>query len=158
MASGIRSASIVRMLAEISGAPGRQYPVHIQEVAQVADPTTQTFQVRFAMTPPPGVTILPGMTATVTVSYRRPGLRGDRVLVPIAAVCKQESGAQVAWIIGLNQVVKPRPVSLGGARGGEIEILSGLQPGERIAVAGATFLRDGMKVRDLGDALGGGQP
>jgi hypothetical protein len=25
-------------------------------------------------------------------------------------------------------------------------------------VAGATFLRDGMKVRDLGDALGGGQP
>ena len=39
--------------------------------------------------------------------------------------------------------------------GRQIEILDGLQPGDRIAVAGASFLRDGMKVRDLGDALGG---
>jgi hypothetical protein len=31
-----------------------------------------------------------------------------------------------------------------------------LQPGDRVAVAGATFLREGLKVRDLGDALGGG--
>ena len=28
----------------------------------------------------------------------------------------------------------------------------------RIAVAGALFLREGMKVRDLDNALGGGQP
>jgi multidrug efflux pump subunit AcrA (membrane-fusion protein) len=40
--------------------------------------------------------------------------------------------------------------------GGQIEITEGLEPGDRIAVAGVTFLRDGMKVRDLGDALGGG--
>jgi multidrug efflux pump subunit AcrA (membrane-fusion protein) len=47
-------------------------------------------------------------------------------------------------------------VKLGEATGGHIEIVSGLEPGERIAVAGVTFLREGMKVRDLGDALGGG--
>jgi multidrug efflux pump subunit AcrA (membrane-fusion protein) len=51
MASDVRSPSIVRMLAAISGAPGRQYPVRIKEVAQVADPTTQTFPVRFEMPP-----------------------------------------------------------------------------------------------------------
>jgi membrane fusion protein, multidrug efflux system len=70
MTSDIRSRSIVGFLAEISGAPGRRYPVHIKEVAQVADPTTRTFPVRFEMKPPSGLTVLPGMTATITVSHR----------------------------------------------------------------------------------------
>ena len=48
-------------------------------------------------------------------------------------------------------------MKIGAATGGQIEITDGLQPGDRIAVAGVRFLRDGMKVRDLGDALGGGQ-
>ena len=42
-----------------------------------------------------------------------------------------------------------------GAGSRQIEIVDGLQPGDRIAVAGVTFLREGMKVSDLGDALGG---
>jgi multidrug efflux pump subunit AcrA (membrane-fusion protein) len=44
---------------------------------------------------------------------------------------------------------------MGAARDGDVEILQGLNPGDRIVVAGATFLREGMKVRDLGNALGG---
>jgi multidrug efflux pump subunit AcrA (membrane-fusion protein) len=36
-----------------------------------------------------------------------------------------------------------------------VQITEGLQPGDRIATAGASHLREGMKVRDLGDALGG---
>jgi multidrug efflux pump subunit AcrA (membrane-fusion protein) len=44
---------------------------------------------------------------------------------------------------------------MGAARGGDVEILQGLSPGDRIVVAGVTFLREGMKVRDLGNALGG---
>ena len=43
MAADIRSAAITQMVAEFSTAPGRQFPVRIKEVAQVADPTTQTF-------------------------------------------------------------------------------------------------------------------
>jgi RND family efflux transporter MFP subunit len=156
MASGINS--FVRMIAEISGVPGRQFPVVIQEVAQVADPTTQTFPVRFVMEAPSGATILPGMTATVTVSYREGGPGDRRIFVRISAVTKQDTGQQVVWVVGPNLIVRPRPVSLGAVRDGEIEIVSGLTPGDRIAVAGATFLRDGMKVRDLGNALGGQQP
>jgi hypothetical protein len=43
---------------------------------------------------------------------------------------------------------------MGAAEDGEIEIIEGLKPGDRIAIAGTAFLRDGMKVRDLGNALG----
>jgi membrane fusion protein, multidrug efflux system len=157
MASGIRSPNIAGMLAEISGAPGRKYPVRIKEVAQVADPTTQTFPVRFEMKPAPGVTILPGMTATVTASYRRPGRADNRIFVPISAVCKLDNGVQAAWIVGPDETVRPRPVKLGAAKGGDVEVIDGLKRGDRVVVAGATFLHDGMKVRDLGEALGGAQ-
>jgi len=61
----------------------------------------------------------------------------------------------VAWVLGPDQTVKPRMVKTGEATGSQIEILEGLQPGDRIAVAGGRSLREGMKVRDLGNALGG---
>jgi len=152
MASGVRSPNIVSIAAEISGAPGRQYAVGIKEIAQVADPITQTFPVRFEMPSPRDATVLPGMTATVTVSYRR---SRNRILVPISAVCKRDTGEQVVWVLGPDGIVRARPVTMGVARDGDVEILQGLNPGDRIVVAGAVFLREGMKVRDLGNALGG---
>jgi membrane fusion protein, multidrug efflux system len=159
MAADIRNADILELVGEFSGAPGIQFPVHINEIAQAADATTQTFRVRVAMKAPPmGVTLLPGMTATVTVTYRRAAILGNRILVPISAVFKEATGEQIVWIIGPDESVSRRPVKAGTAAGSRIEIVDGLQPGERIAVAGVTFLREGRKVRDLGDALGGGQP
>jgi membrane fusion protein, multidrug efflux system len=158
MAADIRSADVVRMLTEFSGAPGLQFPVAIREVAQRADPTTQTFHVRLAMKAPQNVTLLPGMTATVTFTYRRARVLGDTILVPTSAVVNDGAEKQAVWLIGPDQTVKRRPVKVREATGGRIDIADGLQPGDRIAVAGVTFLRDGMKVRDLGDALGGGQP
>ena len=152
MASGVHSPNIVSIAAEISGAPGRQYAVGIKEIAQVADPITQTFPVRFEMPSPRDATVLPGMTATVTVSYRR---SRNRILVPISAVCKLDTGEQVVWVLGPDGIVRARPVTMGVARDGDVEILQGLNPGDRIVVAGAVFLREGMKVRDLGNALGG---
>ena len=156
MIADIRTADIVQIIATFSRAPGLEFPVRIREFAQVADPVTQTFQVRVAMKSPPGMNVLPGMTATVTLTYRRANILADRILVPISAVFKEATGEQVAWVVGPDQTVSRRPVKLGEATGGQIEIAEGLQPGDRIAVAGVTFLREGMKVRDLGDALGGG--
>jgi RND family efflux transporter MFP subunit len=154
MISDIRTADIVEMFAELSGAPGVRVPVRVREIAQVADPATQTFNVRVAMKATPGLSVLPGMTASVTVTYRRAGILGSRMLVPISSVVNDSSGEQVAWVLGPDQTVSRRPVKTGEVTGGQIELLEGLQPGDRIAVAGGTFLRDGMTVRDLGDALG----
>ena len=158
MASAVRTADIVGMTAEFSAAPGRRFPVHVKEIAQRADPVTQTFPVRVAMKAPEGVNILPGMTATVSMTSRRSGILGERIFVPVGAVFKESSGEQVAWIVGAEGVVSQRPVRTGEIFAGEIEIVGGLQPGDRIAAAGTSFLREGMKVRDLGDALGSARP
>ena len=61
MIADIRSADIVQMAAQFSGAPGLEFPVRIKEIAQAADPVTQTFQVRVAMKSPPGINLLPGI-------------------------------------------------------------------------------------------------
>jgi hypothetical protein len=68
------------------GVPGRQYPVHIKEVVPVADPITQPFQVRFEMKPPFGVTVVPGMTASVSVKYET-SLGSDGTPVTISSPC-----------------------------------------------------------------------
>jgi multidrug efflux pump subunit AcrA (membrane-fusion protein) len=97
------------------------------------------------------------MTANVRITTR--GNRGleKLLVVPISAVSKQSTGEQVVWILGADQTVHHRTVTLGAPTADRIEILSGLQSGDRIVVAGTTFLHEGMKVRDLGDALGEGQ-
>lgn len=154
MVSGLLGSG-AKLVAVYSGAPGREFPVTIKEVSQSADPVTQTFRVRVTMPAPEGVNILPGMTAIVRGSH--PDSAGkDRLLVPVTAVYKDDSGEQVVWIVGPNQTISRRPVKLGSATGDSIEIIDGLRPGDRVAVAGVTVLRDGEKVRDLGDALGGG--
>ena len=108
--------------------------------------------------PPPGVNLLPGMTGTVTLTYRRASILGDRIFVPVTAISKENSGAEVAWAIGSDGKVQRRPVKTGSVTGGSIEVLEGLQSGERIAVAGVSFLREGMQVRDLGDQLESNRP
>jgi RND family efflux transporter MFP subunit len=155
MAADLRSSDILRLVAEFSGAPGLQFPVRIKEISQVADPTTQTFQVRVAMPSPSELRLLPGMTATVSLTYRRASVLGGRMLVPISAIFNDASGEQVAWVVNPDGTVSRRPVRLGAPVGGQVEVVEGLHPGERIAVAGVTFLRNGMRVRELGDALGG---
>jgi RND family efflux transporter MFP subunit len=155
MAADLRTADIVRMLANFSAAPGLQFPVHIKEVAQRADPITQTFTIRVAMKAPSDLDLLPGMTGTVTLTYRHARILGDQILVPITAVIKESTGAQVAWTMGPDGKVTSRPVTTGEVTGGSIVVLEGLQPGDRIVVAGLSFLRNGMKVRDLGDGLEG---
>jgi RND family efflux transporter MFP subunit len=155
MASALRTADITGLTAEFSAAPGRSFPVQVREIAQRADPVTQTFNVRATMQAPADLNLLPGMTATVTMNYRRAAVLGPNISVPVSAVVQNSNGDSIVWIIGPDGTTSARPVRTGAISSGLIEITEGLQPGDRIAAAGASHLREGMKVRDLGDALGG---
>ncbi|QEG35433.1 Multidrug resistance protein MdtA precursor [Bythopirellula goksoeyrii] len=159
MVGEIQLADIVDMSAEISSAPGVDFPVRIREVSQVADPVTQTFKIRAAMQSPENLRVLPGMTANVNVRYHRSrALAVNHIWIPIEAVGVTPAGEQVAWVFGEEDTVSRRPIKLGATAAGRIEIVEGLEPGDRIVVAGVRFLREGMKVRDLGDALGRATP
>jgi membrane fusion protein, multidrug efflux system len=154
MAANLQAADIIQLSAEFVGAPGLQFPVRVTEMAQRADATTQTFNVRVAMKQPTELNVLPGMSATVTIVYRRASILGDRMLIPIEAVAQTPEGKQIAWLLQDDNSVGAVPVEIGETMGGEVEVVKGLAPGDRIVVAGVRFLRESMQVRDLGDALG----
>jgi len=156
MTTEIRSAETERIDAEFTGVPGRQFPVKIAEVAQIADPVTQTFNVRFSMNVPPDLTLLPGMTSRVIMFLKTPQGRRKALLVPFSSVLRDNStGESIVWVIEPDNTATRRPVKVGEPTGDQIKILEGLQTGDRIAVSGASFLWEGMKIRDLGNALGG---
>ena len=50
-----------------------------------------------------------------------------------------------------SQTVKKTDVTIGGVRENQIIIVDGLKPGDRVASAGVSFLRDGQKVKLLPD-------
>ena len=154
MATDMRTVDTSQKVAEFAAAPGKQVPVEVREVAQSADPATQTFKVRFGLKGDAGIHLLPGMSATVRMNATA-GDATKAVTVPISAVYREGSGEQIVWIIGTDLTAKRRPVKVGTATGDRIEIVEGLQPGDRIAIAGVSFLSDGQKVRDLGNALSG---
>lgn len=154
MAADLRRPDIVGLVAQFSAAPGMEFPVEFRELAQVADPTTQTFRVRLTMLAPEGVRLLPGMTAVVRVEHRSLSADAGAILVPITSVYRDPTTEAVVWVIGSDDMVERRPVTIGPISGGRVRILDGLRPGERIASAGVSQLRAGMRVRDLGDALG----
>jgi RND family efflux transporter MFP subunit len=114
-----------------------------------ADPTTQTFDVRFVFEPPAGVLILPGMTGSVQVQLRIAHADGSsaQLTVPLEAIISSGS-EQFVWLVDPDtMVVTQRVVEVGAGIGETLAIRSGLMPGDLIVGAGAAYLHEGMQIR-----------
>jgi RND family efflux transporter MFP subunit len=144
----------LRPVVTLSTFPGREFPARLTEVATVADPVTRTFEVIAVMDNPPDVTVLPGMTANMSITVPEDGTASGAdttVAVPASAVISDEQGNPVAWKVDTNTMTVSRTrVELGDLVGSDVRILSGLAEGDRIATSGVHNLREGMKVSDLG--------
>ena len=140
---------LVKAFAQFPAAPNRQFELQLKEYATRADPATQTYQVVLQMTQPEDLNILPGMTATVTLTIGG-GSRSEKlVIIPAIAVLAEPSGKSFVWIVNTEELtVRKQEVKVGGISGSEnIDVLEGLEGGETIAVAGILKLKEGMKVR-----------
>jgi len=74
------------------------------------------------------------------------------MLVPVDAVVTDAAGNAFVWRYdSQTSEVNKAMVSIGDMSGADILITSGLKGGDTIAVAGAAHLREGMKVRPLGE-------
>jgi multidrug efflux system membrane fusion protein len=140
------------VVAEFAAAPGKQYPLTLKEYSTEADSRTQTYQVTLLMTQPEDITVLPGMTANV-VGTTKAGQTEvmTTIIIPAAAVFADEAGTSHVWIADRDSMtVHNRQVETGSLTGAaDISIISGIEPGETIAITGVTQLRENMKVSDL---------
>lgn len=134
----------VRPRVQVSAIPDREFPARLKEIATTADLTTRTFQVKLIFEPPGDVTVLPGMTAKVIADAPDRG----GVLIPANAARADAGGKPYVWLLDpAAMTVSRRPVELGSLTGGNVEVVSGLQDGEEIAISGVRQLQEGMRVR-----------
>lgn len=105
------------------------------------DPATRTFTVELKF-PNPNQAIRPGMFGRVTM------VMGDaeRVVVPDRAVQRQVGvNERFVFVVENNKAVR-KPVQIGRLIGDKLEVLSGLNEGENVVIAGAGGLLEGMDV------------
>jgi len=134
---------------EISAAAGRSIPAWVKELRSTADPVTRTYEVTLGFDPPADLSITSGMTARVVITLTA---TDGALLVPSSAVVADSDLRSLVWVYDAAEgVVHGREVELGQTTGDQIEILSGLEDGDAIAVLGASNLEEGMKVRPLDD-------
>lgn len=122
--------------------PDRSFRATVSVVSPTIDPESRTLRVKATL--PNGEGLLrPGLfaRADLGVATRR-GVK----LVPEEAVIQRADGA-VAFTVGDDLRVRRRVVKIGEFREGAVEILSGLEVGERVITRGQSGLVDGALVR-----------
>ncbi|MDL2410917.1 efflux RND transporter periplasmic adaptor subunit, partial [Rhizobium calliandrae] len=117
----------------------------VREIAPQADPITRTHRLKLAIDEAPQVFRLGAVVnaTPMAVAGRR------TITLPSTAVCEKD-GADHVWVVDRStNTVKLTPIHLDkrvtGAR--FVQVLSGLQEGEDVVVAGVGELANGQKVK-----------
>ena len=110
----------------LDGGQGRRIRARTVEVFPYADSATHTFNVRLQL-PADEAGLYPGMTVKVAFATGE----AKRLLVPATALVQR--GELVAvYVIGEHNVTL-RQVRIGNREGDQVEVLAGLDDGERVA-------------------------
>ncbi|HJS74748.1 MAG TPA: efflux RND transporter periplasmic adaptor subunit [Vicinamibacteria bacterium] len=148
-----RDAARVRVgasaLVTFPALPGRTFEARVDQVGLQVDADSRTVPIRLTLENSEGL-FRPGMSATAAID-----LGGDGVsLVAVPAASLQRLADD--WVVFLPRAegaFEIRAVGRGRDLGGEIELVSGLSPGETVVVEGAFLLKaEADKARGAGEA------
>ncbi|CUH96326.1 hypothetical protein P22_2416 [Propionispora sp. 2/2-37] len=120
----------------------REFPGKIIYISPASDSSNLLFSLRIDLTNP-APDIKGGMFArTVIQSVLRP-----RVLVVPKTAILDKNGKSYVFVIDDQNVAEERAVEIGARGDQNVEILEGLQEGEKIAVSNLSRLRSGLKIK-----------
>jgi len=133
-----------------AGLPGKKFDVTLKEFATIADEKTQTYLASFTMKKPDIGNIMPGMTATILVKPSSlPGEKEALISVPVNSVFADPDGQPNVWIVNTSSMtVSKRKVEVGEMKDGKINILNGLDNGDKIVSSGLKSLSESSKIRE----------
>ena len=125
----------------------KQFPLKFREATTKADPKTKTFKVTLEMTSSKKYNILPGMTGTVYVEmFQSESHANTPISLPVSAIISDNAKRATVWLVDeKTMTVKPKNITPGVMSGDSMRV-NGLNPGDRVVIAGASFLRENMKV------------
>jgi len=118
--------------------PGRTFAARVDNVGAALDPASHRLAVRATISNPDGA-LKPQMFASFTIRRQTGG--ADGIFVPASAVIHEGDTARV-WIVGRDKLLYARAVTTAPGEGGQIRIVTGLTPGDRVVTAGALFVNE----------------
>jgi HlyD family secretion protein len=83
--------------------------------------------------------------STVTISIDA-GAVPDAVIVPTAALLASDEGGEKVMVAASDGTASERKITTGVRNGDDVEILSGLKPGENVITKGGLGLDDRAKI------------
>lgn len=121
--------------------PDKEFPAKVSLIHPVIDASTRSFQAEVRIDNP-SLLMRPGMIARASVDF---GSR-EKIVVPDRAVIKQAgTNDKYVYVINGDRVVYTK-VELGRRVGSIYEVISGLEAGQQVVIAGQTTLMDNSKV------------
>lgn len=124
-----------RLIFKVLTQPDRSFETRIDYVAPGIDPDSRRLLVRASIDNADGL-LKPEMFASVTIVTSE---GTPTPAVPLEAVIYEGSNARV-WVVGDDQSVELRQVKLGQTDNGLIQVLGGLNVGEKIVTRGSLFI------------------
>lgn len=116
-------------------------PGHLRDISPQADPQTRTWRVRITLDNPP-----PAMALGASVQLILPASGQTAIALPASALTRA-GGQPAIFIVNTKTLtLHLQPVVLARYSTKEIFISAGLSPGETVAIAGVSKLRNGEKV------------
>lgn len=132
---------------ELDAATGVRYPARVASIDVLPTANARgavAYRVRLTLAPPTGdmPTPRPGMNAVAHLKVRE---ATGAVAVPAAAVFTAD-GQDMIWVRRPDGQAERRPVTIGVSGTDLIQIVSGVQAGDRIVVHGADLVQVGEKL------------
>jgi membrane fusion protein (multidrug efflux system) len=124
---------------------GTAYPLDgiLQFSDVTVDPTTGSVSLRVVFPNPEGL-LLPGMFVRAVV---KEGINEQAILIPQQGVSRDNKGNPLSLIVGAEEKVEMRMLTLDRAIADKWLISSGLAPGDQVIVEGLQMLRPGTVVK-----------
>lgn len=91
--------------------------------------------------------LLGGMAGSLSVSLSSTSASLSSLAIPQAAVCQDDRRGSYVWTVQTDGSVSRCPVTLGRLlKDSRVEVVSGLKPGQQVAVTRQAYLNEGEKV------------
>ncbi len=129
----------IGMPAQLTSGSGQPFPGEISAVSPEVVNGEVVARIRFSDEQPEGLRQSQRMSARILLDTRKNVVKVER------GPFVEQSGGRYAWVVN-GSTASRRPVQFGVSSLGEVEIVSGLQPGEKVVVSGTDLFGDAEKV------------
>jgi RND family efflux transporter MFP subunit len=133
-----------RAIISIAELPGRKFDGVVTRTSNALDPATRTLLTEVQVRNADGA-LMPGMFAQVDLTVPR---KYPPLLIPGDTLVVRSDGPQVA-VVRPDATVHFTRIQLGRDYGDRLEVLSGLEEGQQLAVNPSDEVREGVKVNPV---------